>query len=149
MKFRTVVMLGGKTATGMEVPEEVVEALDSGKRPRVRATINGYTYRSSVARMGSRYMLPLSADNRTKAGASAGDEVDVELEVDNDPREVEVPSDLAEALAGSPAAKKFFDGLSFSKQSWYVLRVENAKKAETRQRRVTESVTMLEEGRLP
>jgi hypothetical protein len=149
MRFRATVKLGGKTATGVEVPEEVVEGLGSSKRPAVRVTMNGYTYRSTVARMGGVFMLPISADNRTGAGVSAGDEVDVELELDTEPREVTVPADLAEALATDPTAKQFFDGLSFSHKSWYVLRVEGAKKAETRQRRVAESVQMLREGRLP
>ncbi|WP_459076907.1 DUF1905 domain-containing protein [Cohnella rhizosphaerae] len=108
MKFKATVELNGKTATGIEVPAEAVEALGSGKKPAVYATVAGYTYRSTVAAMGGRYMLPLSAEHRGAAGVAAGDEVEVSLMLDTDPREVKVPDDLAAALAGAPAARAFF-----------------------------------------
>ena len=91
MKFNSTVELGGKTATGYEVPEEVVTGLGGGKRPKVRVTINGYTYRSSIAPMGGKFMLPISAENRAGAGVQAGDQIEVEVEIDNEPREVNVP----------------------------------------------------------
>jgi hypothetical protein len=75
MRFITTVELGGKTATGFAVPDEIVEALASGKRPPVRVTVGGHTYRSTIAVMGGRYMLPLSAENRAAAGAAAGEQV--------------------------------------------------------------------------
>lgn len=149
MKFTAVVKLSGKTTTGIEVPDEVVEGLGDSKRPKVRATINGYTYRSSVARMGGVYMLSVSADVRANAGVAAGDELEVELQPDTEERTVTVPPDLAEALAADKTAATFFDGLSFSHKSWHVLRLDGAKKAETRQRRLEESVQMLREGRVP
>lgn len=147
MKFHATLELNGRTATGVEVPEEVVRELGQGKRPAVKVTVNGHTYRSTVASMGGRYMLPVSAENREAAGVRAGDEVDVELVPDTEPREVTVPEDLAEALAGDQAAKRFFDGLSYSKKRWFVLSVEGAKKPETRRRRVEQAVAMLREGR--
>jgi hypothetical protein len=146
MRFRTVILLGGKTATGLEVPDEVVAALGSGKRPAVRVTINGFTYRSTVARMGGRFLLPLSAENRAAAGVAAGDEVDVELGLDAEPREVSVPDDLAHALAGDPAVQRFFDELSYSNRRAIVLSVEGAKTPETRARRIDKAVGRLREG---
>jgi hypothetical protein len=98
MRFHATIELGGKTATGIEVPAEVVAALGSGKRPPVRVTINEYTYRSTVASMGGRFMLPVSAEVRGSAGISAGEEVDVDIELDTEPREVTVPPDFAGAL---------------------------------------------------
>ncbi len=138
--------LGGKTATGFEVPDEVVEALGSGKRPAVTVTVNGHTYRSTVARMGGRYLLPLSAENRAAAGLQAGDEVDVELALDTAPRVVEVPPDLAAALDAEPAVRAAWEKLSYSHQRQHVLAIEQAKAAETRQRRVAKAVEMLRAG---
>lgn len=143
MRFRTTVELGGKTATGFEVPPEVVEALGSGKRPAVTVTVNGHTYRSTVAPMGGRYLLPLSAENRTAAGVAAGDEVDVDVELDTAPRVVEVPGDLRAALDADQAAKAAFERLSYSHQRQHVLAVEGAKAAETRARRIAKSLAML------
>ena len=147
MRFRATIQQGGKTATGIEVPERVVEALGSGRRPAVKVTINGYTYRSSVAVLGGRYMVGVSAEHRAGAGVAGGDEVDVDIELDTAPREVTVPADLAAALDAEPAARRTFDGLSYSNQSWHVLQVEGAKTDETRQRRITRSVDTLKQGR--
>jgi hypothetical protein len=147
MRFRATLQLGGKTATGIEVPAEVVEGLGAGKRPAVRVTIKGHTYRTTVAPMGGRFMLPVSADNRTSAGVAAGDEVDVDIALDTEPREVSVPPDLAEALDAEPDAKRYFDGLSYSHKLRHVLAIEGAKTAETRQRRVAKAVSALRERR--
>jgi hypothetical protein len=147
MRFRSVIELGGKTATGLEVPAEVVTALGGGKRPAVRVTIGGHTYRSTIAVMGGRYLLPLSAENRAGAGVAAGDEVEVDVEPDTEPRSVEVPADFASALDADDAARRFFDGLSYSQQRWFVLNVEEAKTADTRQRRIVKAVERLREGR--
>ncbi|NUP01092.1 MAG: DUF1905 domain-containing protein [Nonomuraea sp.] len=146
MRFRSTIELGGKTATGFEVPAEVVEGLGAGGRPAVTVTVNGFTYRSTVATMGGRFLLPLSAENRQGAGVAAGDEVEVTVELDTAPREVTVPADLAEALDRVPEARTFFDGLSYSRKQRYVLLVEGAKKPETRQRRIEDSVTKLAAG---
>ncbi|MCC7359725.1 MAG: DUF1905 domain-containing protein [Anaerolineales bacterium] len=148
MKFRTKLTLGGKTATGFEVPAEVVERLGRGKRPPVRVTINGYTYRNTVAVMGGVYMLGVSADHRQAAGIAAGDEIEVDLELDSAPREVTVPPDLAEALSRSAKAQRSFDGLSYSNRRRIVLSVEGAKTPETRQRRIAKAIDDLRAGQV-
>ena len=140
-------MVDCETATGIRVPPEVVASLGSSKRPAVRATINGYTYRSTVAPMGAEFMLPVSAEIRERAGVAAGDEVDVDLELDTEPREVSVPPDFAEALDRDADARRYFDGLSYSHKQQHVLAIEGAKSAETRQRRIAKAVSMLREGR--
>ena len=146
MRFRSTVELGGKTATGIPVPAEVVEGLGAGKRPAVRVTIGPHTYRSTVAPYGGGFFLPLNAENRTAAGVSAGDEVDVDVELDTEPRHVDVPLDLAAALDRDPVARRHFDGLSYSNKRRYVLSIEEAKTPETRARRIAKAVGRLREG---
>ena len=147
MRFRTTIEQSGKTATGIRVPDEVVEALSAGKRPAVRLTINGFTYRSTVAVMDGAYMVGVSAENRAGAGVAGGDEVDVDVELDTAPREVTVPADFAAALEAEPAARRTFDGLSYSNRQWHVLQIEAAKTDETRRRRIARSIELLREGR--
>jgi Bacteriocin-protection, YdeI or OmpD-Associated/Domain of unknown function (DUF1905) len=147
MRFRTTIVQSGKTATGIQVPDEVVEALGSGKRPAVTVTLNGYSYRSTVASMGGVFMVSLSAEHRAGAGVAGGDEVEVDLELDSAPREVTVPPELVAALDAEPAARATFDGLSYSNKSWHVLQVTGAKTEETRQRRIARSVETLRQGR--
>jgi hypothetical protein len=146
MRFHAAIALHGKSATGIEVPADVVAALGQGKRPKVTVTINGYSYPSTVGVMGGLSLIPVSADVRAKAGVAAGDEVDIDLVPDTGPRTVEVPADLATALASVPAARQAFDKLSYSGQQRYVLGIEQAKTAETRKRRVEKAVTELTEG---
>jgi len=146
VKFRATIQLNGKTATGIEVPAEVMAGFDS-KRPAVTVTLKGYTYRTTVGSMGGRFLIPVSADVRAAADVAAGDELDVGIEPDTAPREVAVPADLAEALAVDADAKRFFDGLSYSNKRWYVLPIEGAKSPETRQRRVAKALEMMHEGR--
>lgn len=145
MKFRTVLI--GTTKVGFEVPPELVESFGAGKKPAVRVTIGSHTYRSTVAVMGGAYMVGVSAENRAAAGVQGGDEVEVTLELDTAPREVAVPDDFAEALDASPAARKFFDGLSYSQRRWFVLGIEEAKKPETRANRIVKAVERLASGR--
>jgi hypothetical protein len=147
MKFRTTVERGGKTATGLEVPDDVVSTLSSGKRPRVRVTIGGHNYRTTVASMGGRFLVPLSAENRSAAGVAAGDQVDIDVVLDTAPREVTVPDDLAEALAHDDAALQFFDQLAYSHRKEWVRWVEEAKRAETRSARIAKSVASLRAGK--
>jgi bifunctional DNA-binding transcriptional regulator/antitoxin component of YhaV-PrlF toxin-antitoxin module len=147
MKFQATILLGGKTATGIRVPPEVVANLGSSKKPAVRVTINGYTYRSTVATVSGEFMVGVSAEVREKAGVAAGDEVEVEIELDTAPREVTVPPDVAEALDADPAARRFFDSLSYSNKRRVVLSIEEAKTPETRQRRIAKAVSNLHEGR--
>ncbi|OFE18825.1 hypothetical protein BA895_01175 [Humibacillus sp. DSM 29435] len=147
MRFRAEVELGGKTATGIVVPDEVVAALDAGRRPPVLVTVGGHCYRTTVASMGGRFMVPLSAENRAAAGVAAGDEVEVELVGDTAPRQVTVPDDLAQALAAEPAAAAFFDGLAPSHRKEWVRWVEEAKRAQTRTSRVAQTVVSLSAGK--
>jgi Bacteriocin-protection, YdeI or OmpD-Associated/Domain of unknown function (DUF1905) len=147
MRFRTTIVQSGKTATGIPIPDDIVEALGSGKRPAVRVTINGFTYRSSVAVIDGTYMVGVSAENRAGAGVAGGDEVDVDIELDTAPREVTVPAELAAALDAEPEARRTFDALSYSNKSWHVLQVTGARTDETRERRIAKSVGMLKEGR--
>jgi len=151
MRFRATVELGGKTATGIEVPEDVVAALGSGSRPVVTVTIGGHTYRTTVARMGGRFLIPLSAENRTSAGVAAGvaagDQVDVDIALDSRPREVTVPGDLAAALAHDDTARATFDGLSYTHRKEWVRWIEEAKKAETRATRLAKTVESLRAGK--
>ncbi len=143
MRFRASVDLHGKTATGIVVPPEVVDGLGSGRKPAVTVTINGFSYPSTVASMGGRFLLPVSAEIRAGAGVSAGDVVDVDVVLDTSTREVAVPSDLAAALKAAPTAKKAFDALSNSNKKRHVLSVEGAKTAETRERRVAKVLAEL------
>ena len=142
MRFRATLQLHGKTATGIHVPDEVVEGLGSGKRPPVRVTINGYAYRSTVAVMGGRYMVGVAAEHRAAAGVAAGEELDVDIELDTAPREVDVPPDLAAALDGA-GVRATFDSLAYSHRKEHVRAVEDAKTAETRTRRIANAVVKL------
>ncbi|HEV8192848.1 MAG TPA: YdeI/OmpD-associated family protein [Ktedonobacterales bacterium] len=148
MRFRATLQLHGKTATGMEVPPEIVESLGAGKRPAVRVTINGYTYRSSIAPMGGVFLLGASDEVRKNAGIAAGDVLDVEVELDTEPREVTVPQDFTDALDRDANAKRSFEGLSYSNKRRLVLSVEDAKTPETRQRRIDKAVSTLHEGKI-
>jgi hypothetical protein len=149
VRFRTVLSLENKNATGIHVPVAAVEALGGGRRPAVVATVNGYRYRATV--MGydpADPLMPFTAEHRAASGISAGDEVEVELELDSAPREVEVPDDFATALAGEPAAKAFFDGLSNSNKKVHTLAIADAKTPETRARRIEKSIALLRERRV-
>jgi len=147
MRFRATLESNGKTATGIQVPDEVVETLGAGRKPAVRVSIAGHTYRSTIASRGGRYLLGVSAENRGRAGVAAGDELEVELELDTEPREVAVPPDLMAAFAAAAEAKRFFDTLTPSQKQWYVLPIEQAKAVETRERRIAKAIAMLREGR--
>jgi hypothetical protein len=147
MRFRTTILSAGKTAAGIEVPPQVVEALGSGRKPPVKVTINGYTYRSSVATVSGAFMIGVSNDVRRAAGVAAGEEVDVELELDTEPRVVHVPGDLAEALDADAAARTAFDRLTYSNKRRIVMLVDDAKTPETRQRRIDKSIADLRAGR--
>jgi hypothetical protein len=147
MKFRTTILQAGKTATGIAIPPEIVEGLGAGKRPPVRVTINGYTYRSTVAVMSGKFMVGISAERRAEAKVSGGEEVDVDIQLDTAPREVTVPDDLAAALKRDAKAKRAFDGLSFSNKQRHVLSVEGAKTPETRTRRIAKAIETLRAGK--
>lgn len=147
MKFQTTIVQAGNN-TGIEVPPDVVEALGAGKKPPVKMTINGYTYRSSIATMDGRYMVSLSAENRKNAGVAGGETHDVEIEVDTEKREIAVPADLQAALDADPEAKAFFEKLSYSNKRRHVEPIEAAKAPETRQRRIEKSVALFHDGKM-
>jgi Bacteriocin-protection, YdeI or OmpD-Associated/Domain of unknown function (DUF1905) len=147
IRFRTTIELGGKTATGFPVPDEVVAALGAGKRPAVRVTVGSHTYRTTIAPMGGRFLVPLSADNRAAADVAAGDEVDVQIEADNNPRDVAVPADLADALTRNQQARDFFDTLAYTHRKEWVRWIEDAKKPETRATRLTATLDALRSGK--
>ena len=140
----TILQEEGKNATGISVPANVIDALGSGKRPKVKVSLNNFTYRSTVAAYGDVFMLPLSQDRREAAGVQAGDTVEVTLELDTDPRTVEVPDSLATVLAENNL-RPVFDGLAPSMRKEYVRQVESAKAEETRQRRIAKIVAALQE----
>jgi hypothetical protein len=147
MRFRTKILAAGKTAAGIEVPAKVVQGLSSSKVPLVKVTINGrYTYRSAVAVMGGKSMIGVSNDNRKAAGVAAGDMVDVDLELDTEPRVLELPADFAQALNRDAKAKKVFEALSNSKKQLLVLPVANGKTPETRQRNIDKAMAALKKG---
>lgn len=146
MRFRTKVLRAGKTATGVEVPAKIVESLGSTRRPLVRVTINGYTYRSAIAPMGGVFMLGISEEVRRKAGVAGGDTIDVDLELDTQPRDVEVPPELEKALSKNASAKKYFDSLSYSKKYALVAPIANGKTAETRERNLAKAMKALRKG---
>ena len=140
--FHTTILKNGKNAAGIEVPEEMMKKLGSGKRPLVRVTINKYTYRSAVAVMGGKFMIGVSAENRQAAGVEGGEEVDVTLALDLEPRTVEIPKDLQSALVKAGALEAFGSSAP-SMQKEYVRQVEEAKAQETRERRIAKIVEKL------
>jgi Domain of unknown function (DUF1905)/Bacteriocin-protection, YdeI or OmpD-Associated len=140
--FRTTVVPAGN-ATGAEVPAEVVDALGEGKRPKVGITINGHRWRSRVASMGGRFLVGISAANRAAAGIAEGDEIEVTLELDTGPREVDEPADLAAALDSAPTARAAFDRLPFGLRRKHLKDIEAAKAAPTRQRRIERLIESL------
>ena len=147
MRYPTTIERTGPNTAGIPVPDEVLTGLGGGRRPAVTVTLNGYTYRSTVGSMGGRSLIPLSSAHRAAAGVEGGEKLEVEIELDTAPRTLDVPADLAAALAAEPAASATFERLSYSDKSWHVLQVEGAKAPETRARRIAKSVAMLREGR--
>jgi hypothetical protein len=136
--FRTTLLLNGNNV-GIEVPDEVVEGFGAGKRVPVKVTVNGYSFDSTIARMGGKYLLPLAKVHREAAGVAGGEEHDVTLEHDQGERTVEVPEDLAAGLAEAGVREKF-DALSFTYRKEHARSVTEAKAAATRERRIAKVV---------
>jgi hypothetical protein len=147
MRFRSTLESAGKTAAGFHVPPEVMHALAGGGRPKVRVTIGGHTWRTSVGIVDGRTMIGIPVEHRDPAGVAPGDIMDVEVELDTEVREVVVPDDFAAALAPYPDARAFFDGRNYSERRWFVLGIEDARTPETRARRIEKAVERLREGR--
>ena len=141
--FESVARLDGKTAVGIPVPESVVEGLGAGRRVPITVTVNGHSYRSSVAPYRGEYMIALSAENRMAAGVAPDEQITVTIEVDREPRVVAVPSDLQAALDADPAAAAAWARLSYSNQRAHAGSIESAKSAETRARRVDAVIAKL------
>ncbi|HEX5827183.1 MAG TPA: YdeI/OmpD-associated family protein [Candidatus Limnocylindrales bacterium] len=146
--FRAPIQQTGKTACGIEVPQAVVTALGGSKRPAVVVTLDGYTYRSTVAPMGGGWWLGVNSEHREASGLRAGDEVQVTLELDTAPRELEVPAELAVALDADPVARAFFDGLSYSSRRVFTLSIQGTSNPETKARRVEKAIALMREGRV-
>jgi hypothetical protein len=144
--FETTVAASGNN-TGIVVPEEVIDRLAAGKRPPVHVTVNGYDYRSTVAVMGGRYMIGISAAIRQATGLQGGDPIRVTLAVAEAPREVDVPADFAAALADDESVGAFFAKLSNSLQRYHVDNINAAKTPETRQRRIEKAVSLFRDGK--
>jgi hypothetical protein len=144
VKFNSTLLLVGKTATGVQVPNEIVEKIGAGKRPAVKVTINGYTYPNTIAVMNGVFMLAVNATVREKAGIKSGDLIEVEL--DTLPREVALPEDFKMALEENPTAKKNFEMLSNSNKKRFILPIEQAKTVETKNRRIEKAISELKQG---
>ena len=142
MKFRTYVE-PPEPMKGLAIPPQVVEALGGAKRPAVTITINGHSWKSRVAILRDRYLLGLSTANRQAAGVVTGDEVEVDVELDIEPRVVAAPADFARALNADPVARAAYDRLSSSRKQQHVLAIDRAKKAATRQRRIETALATL------
>jgi len=142
MRFQTTMFLSGNN-TGIEVPPEVIEALGAGRKPPVTVVVNGFEYRSTVAVMGGRYLIPFSSDKRAATGIAGGDPITVDLEVDTAPRSVELPQDFAAALDAAPGAREAYERLAPSHRKAHVTAIEQAKAPETRQRRIDAAVAKI------
>ena len=135
-------------AAAVVLDDETVASLGEGaKRFPVAATINGYTWRTTVTRMRGEFLLGLNREVREGAGVEAGDTVDVEVGLDTAPREVEIPEALASALQRDSAAAEAFEGLAYTHRKEYARWISEAKREETRRRRVEQAVQMLREGK--
>jgi hypothetical protein len=144
--FETTVAASGNN-TGIVVPAEAIEQLGAGRRPPVLVDVNGYQYRNTVAVMGGKYMIGISAAVRKESGLHGGDPIRVTLSLAEGPREVDMPADFAEALAADPEAAAFFGRLSNSLQRYHVDNINGAKAADTRQRRIDKAMALFREGR--
>ena len=142
----TITKAEGLNATGIRVPGEVIAEMGTSKRPKVKITVNGYTYRTTVAPFGDVFMVPLNQEHREAAGVQAGDEVEVTVELDLEPRTVEIPEDLQAALSEKAGALEAFEALAYSKRKEFVRQVNEAKAQETRTRRIAGIVDKLGES---
>lgn len=142
VKFRTLVE-PPEPMRGLEVPPTVVQSLDAGARPAVTITINGHSWKSRIAIMRGRHLIGLSNANRQAAGVDIGEEIEVELELDTEPRVVVEPADFAQALDADPVARAAYDNLAYSHKREHVRAIESAKKPETRRRRIENAIATL------
>jgi len=142
MKFKTTILQFGNN-TGIDVPEEIVLGFGHGKKPPVVITIHDYTYRSTIAVMGGKYLVSLSAEHRKNAKVAGGDDVEINIELDTEPRTVELPDDFSQILDINKSAKINFEKLSQSKKKAIILSITDAKTEETRQKRIEKAIETL------
>jgi len=142
MKFNATILQTGKNTTGIHIPEDLVAGLGAGKKPPIKVTIKGYIYRTTVGFMDGKSMISLSAENRNGAGVQGGDQVEVSVELDTEPRTFDLPADLAAALTAADATAAF-QASAPSMRKEYVRQVESAKAQETRERRIAKIVEKL------
>jgi Uncharacterized protein conserved in bacteria len=147
MRFTASLDAHGKQAAGIKVPPEVVDGLRGGRRPKVRVTVGGHTWRTSIGIVDGLSMIGMPGEQRAAAGVLPGDLVDVDVELDTEAREVEIPSDFGAAIDVAPEARRFFESRNYSERRWFILGIEDAKTPETRARRIDKAVARLLEGR--
>ncbi len=147
LRFTATLQARGPAAAVVLDDEKVAAIGEGAKRFPVRATVNGYSWRTSVARMGGEFLVGLNREVREGAGVAAGDSVEVRLALDTEPREVVVPKALADALAGDAAAATAFEKLAYTHRKEYARWIDEAKRDETRERRVVQAIEMLREGK--
>jgi antitoxin component of MazEF toxin-antitoxin module len=147
LRLTTTLVSRGPAAAVVLDDEQVAVVGEGAKRFPVVATVNGHTWRTTVARMGGQFLVGLNRAVRQEAGVEAGDTVDVELELDTAPREVEVPQALADALAADDEAREAFDRLAYTHRKEYARWIEEAKRDETRRRRLAQALEMLRQGK--
>ncbi|MDX1439766.1 MAG: YdeI/OmpD-associated family protein [Rubricoccaceae bacterium] len=142
-KFTAKILKNDRGGAYVVVPFDVEDVFKS-KRPKIKATFDGVPYRGSLVRMGSEHhILGIRRDIRDEIGKQPGDDVNVTVELDTEPRVVDVPDDFADALKPYPEARAFFEGLSYTHQKEYVRWITEAKRAETRERRISKGLEML------
>lgn len=147
LSFRTTLLPRGNACAIVLDDEQVAELGEGKRRFPVVATVAGYTWRTSVARMGGEFLVGLNREVRAGAGVESGDEVEVELALDTEPREVEVPPELADALERDPATKAAYDKLALTHRKEYARWIAEAKREDTKSRRVAQALKMLREGK--
>ena len=147
IQFKGKLQPRGSAAAVVLDDAQVAVVGEGARRFPVVATVHGYTWRTSVARMGGEFLLGLNREVRRRAGVDAGDEVDVTLELDTAPRQVEVPEALAAALAADPHVRASFDQMAFTHRKEYARWIADAKQEETRQRRVRQALEMIRVGK--
>jgi hypothetical protein len=140
--YKTTIVQTGNN-TGIHVPETILNKLNGGKKPLVKVTLNGYSYRSAVGKMGDKFMISLSAENRKNANVKGGDTLEVTIELDTEPRTVELPSDLQGALDKNKTAKAAFDKLAPSKKKAMALSISEAKTEATKIKRIEKVIDSL------
>ena len=147
IKFKTTILQIGNN-TGINVPEEIIVRLGAGKKPPVVITLNNYTYRSTVAVMGGKYLVSLSAENRKNAHVQGGDTLQITIALDTEPRTVELPPDFQKAFDKNKQAREAFDKLAPSKKKAMVLSIMDAKTEETKIKRIDKAIAALVDGKV-